>query len=572
MIMIKDKIQIDLLNALEKIGVKNEKPNLETPNNFVFGDYSSSIALKLGKTLHENPLEVAKKIIDNLPKNEAVEKVSLLKPGFINFWLKQDILNRNLKDVFENKIEIGSWHLGSNKKIMVEFAHPNTHKLFHIGHLRNITTGETIVRILETLGNKVIRANYQGDVGMHIAKCIYQLKKQPIKNLKTIREKIKFLGDAYAEGNKAYETDEKAKQEIIKINQRIYDKSDKEINSLWIETRQWSLDYFKEIYQRVYTHYDRLFFESELPEGGVEIAKEALNKGILEKSEGAIVFNGKKHGLDTRVFINSLGLPTYEGKELALAEKEFSEFGNLDKNIHVVGPEQASFFKVTIKVEELLNPEKYKNRQLHLIYGWVNLKTGKMSSRQGNVIEGEWLLNETKKTIKENFKCVDDVAETLAVAAVKYSFLRNGLQNTIAFDLKESISLDGNSGIYLLYTYVRCQSILRKHNTNIRSIDISTLPAGRQIDHNLEQEEIDLLRTLVKYPDVVYEAGKNFAPNFIANYLYDLAQRFNLFYQKHSVLQSDDEVKQFRLALTQATANILKKGLDLLGIKTVERM
>ncbi len=564
--MIKDII----LQEIKKI-LKNNLPqenfiDLQPPTNFNFGDYSTSIALKLTKVFKKNPLEIAENIKNNFPKLKEIEKIDVVNPGFINFWLSKKYLFKNLEKIAKNNFKFSQFYFGNNKKIMVEFAHPNTHKLFHIGHLRNISTGETMVRIFEALGNKVIRANYQGDVGLHIAKCLYGIKTSKIKieKLKTLEEKIDFIGKMYTLGTKAYEENENAKQEIIKINQQIYNQ-DKEILSLWQQTRQWSLDYFEKIYKRVDSHFDRYYFESEMAKRAIEICFEALKKGILEKSQGAIVFNGKKYGLDTRVFINSLGYPTYEGKELALAEKEFSEFGEIDKNIHCVTPEQTSFFKVTFKVQEILNP-KITGKQYHLAYEWVNLKTGKMSSREGNIIEANWLIDQIKEKIIKEFKCDEKIAEILAVSSAKYSFLKNSPKTAINFDIDESISINGNSAPYLIYTYVRCRSILNKKNT---SLDLSITKDDSII---LEIDELNILRKLYQFKEVVLKAGQEFSPNHIATYLYDLTSQYNLFYQKYPILKAKENIKNLRLLITLTTANTIKKGLELLGIKTVEKM
>jgi arginyl-tRNA synthetase len=568
--VIKEEILKNLQVVLEKMNVKNADIDLDHPANPDFGDYSTSVALKLTKVLKKNPLVIAQEIVKNLPKNLNIKKIELIKPGFINFWISDEFLVSNISDLLKKeKINYPEYHLGKNKKIMVEFAHPNTHKLFHIGHLRNISTGESIVRIMETVGNKVVRGNYQGDVGLHIAKCLYGIKnsKIDIKKLKTLQEKIEFIGKMYSYGTNAYEDNEKAKAEIIKINQMIYDK-DPVIIPLWIETRQWSLEYFDENYKRFYSHFDRLYFESEVHQKGLAIAKEILKKGILEKSQGAIVFNGKKYGLDTRVFINSLGFPTYEGKELGLAEKEFSDFGELDKIIHTVTPEQTSFFKVTFKVEELIDEKKYKNKQYHLAYEWVKLKAGKMSSREGNVIEANWLIDEIKNKILEKFKCDKDTAEILSVASAKYSFLKNGTQTIIAFDIDESISIEGNSAPYLIYTYVRCQSVLNKDQKSKIKDQNDIL----KIKNNLNNDELNVLRLINQFPETVQQAAIQLAPNLIANYLYDLAQKYNYFYQKNKILESKEKTKQFRLMLTQAVGKVIKEGLYLLGIKTVEKM
>ena len=569
--MLKNKLLEKLKVALKKIGVQEKEISLEHPSNPDFGDYATSIPLKLAKTLKKNPLQIAKDIVKNIPKTDFIEKVEVVKPGFINFWISPTYYLSSLQDFAEGNFSFPSYHLGINKKIMIEFAHPNTHKLFHIGHLRNISIGESLVRIFEAVDNKVIRSNYQGDIGLHIAKCIWSIKyKTSEKELnevrkKSLQEKMTFLGKAYSRGQIAFDEDEKAKKQIVEINGMIY-KEKGDILPIYQETRKWSFDYFAEIYKRVYSKFDRLYPESEFAQRGVKICKIAEEKDILKKSEGALVFAGKPYGLDTRVFINSLGYPTYEGKELALAEKEFSEFGELDKCIHVVTPEQKSFFKVTFKVEELLDEKKFKNKQFHLAYEWVKLKQGKMSSRTGNVVEAEWLIDKAKENILKKFKCDEKTAEIIAIAAVKYSFLKNNVFSQIAFDFDESISLEGNSGPYLLYTYVRTQSVLKKSDYHLGRTWVQDGIL------NFEKEEKELLRVLANFSEIIFEAAKSLSPNLIANYLYDLAQKYNLFYQKHKILESNEKVRSFRLLLTKSSGQVIKNGLYLLGINTVSKM
>src|SRR3990167_4234177 len=522
--MIKAKLQESIMTVLKKLGANVENVEISYPTHSAQGDFSTNVAFKYARQLNKNPLEFANEITKLILKESInfLEKVQIEKPGFINFWILDSYYLSHLQSIEKEQIKILPLSLGKQKKIMIEFAHPNTHKLFHIGHLRNISSGESLSRILTVVGNKVIRSNYQGDVGLHIAKCLWQLGKivktkgPDLFKKKTLQEKIALLGQAYSSGSKAFEEDAKAKKEIVEVNKMIYEQHG-DIISLWKETRQWSLDYFDSIYARVYTKFDRLYFESEFAERGKKIIQEALKKKILVKSKEAVIFDGKKYGLDTRVFLNALGIPTYEGKELALAEKEFSDFGLLDKCMHVVGPEQNSFFKVTFKVEELLDPEK--------------------------------------------FNCPGETAEVLAVASVKYSFLKKGISSEIVFDFDESISLDGNSAPYLIYTYVRTKSVLSKVK-NIEQFKIT----------NINPEEKALLQSLHKFPEVVYESAKNFSPSIIANYLYDLAQSYNLFYQKHPILRASDDLTPFRLVLTKNVGEVLRRGLDLLGIKTVEKM
>jgi len=568
--MIKEKIKNKIIQALKKLKINFPKNliRIETPKIFAFGDYSTSFVLKLSQNLKEDPLALAQKIKEKITIDGDIEKIDVVKPGFLNFWLNKKYLYKKLEKNNEGRFEFYPFPLGKNKKILIEYAQPNTHKLFHIGHLRNITLGEALARIFEASGNTVFRANYQGDVGLHIAKCLWAIKKSKIKiqNLKTktLSEKIQFIGKMYTKGNNAYEESQKAKEEIIKINQQIYNQ-DKKILSLWQETRQWSLDYFEKIYQRLETKFNQLFFESEMTKRAVEICQNALKKGILKKSRGAVVFDGKKYNLDTRVFINSLGYPTYEGKELTLAEKEFYQFKNIDKAIHLTTPEQKSFFKVTFKVEELINPKKFKDKQYHLSYEWVNLKEGKMSSRKGNIVEANWLINKVKERILNQFKTNKEIAEKISVAATKYAFLKTSPQKPINFDIEESISLKGNSGPYILYTYVRTQSVLKKlKEKNLIIKDIS---------FNLSKQEIDLLRFLNLFEESVFESAINLSPSFLSQYLYNLCQIFNLFYEQQPILkEKDKKIKTWRILLTKSSANIIKKGLNLLGIKTVDRM
>lgn len=548
----------------EASGVNNIE--LELPENESFGDYSTNVALgEKGK----NPREVAEAIVKKLrlfkQLNNFVEKIEVAGPGFINFWLKRDVLVDNLIQIDSEKEKYGSSDLFQNRKVVFEYAHPNTHKAFHIGHLRNITTGETLSRLYEAVGAKVIRVNYQGDVGLHIAKAIWGIKELGFEDPGSLKARAEFLGKAYAAGATAYEEDENAKGEIDSINTSIYEKSDTEINKIYEETRKWSLDYFDAIYKRVYTKFDRLYFESEVAQSGKEIALEALKKGILRESEGAVIFPGSEYELHDRVFVSGKGVPTYEAKDLGLAKLQFAEY-DPDKLIHTVGPEQTGYFQVIFKALELILPET-KGREVHVPYGWVRLKEGKMSSRTGNVILGEKVLDDAKESIKKTYKTEEKTAEMIAVGAVKYSFLKTGLNQDIAFDLRESISLEGNSGPYLQYTAARCNSVLGKSG---RVKERESISFDNETMEQFNNEELSILRSLVRFSEIIETAAKNYSPNLLCNYLYDLAQKYNEFYNKYRIIGSEDE--EFRLRLTSGVRQCLSNGLRLLGIETPEKM
>ncbi|MBI4895447.1 MAG: arginine--tRNA ligase [Candidatus Aenigmarchaeota archaeon] len=512
----------------------------------------------LAKELQKSPVEIAsnisKEFQDKIKHGSLVKEVKVVGP-YINFYINHEEFSKQvLAQVIKEKKKYGS-SKKNKQKIMVEFAHPNTHKLFHIGHLRNITTGESLSRILEFNGSKVIRANYQGDVGMHIAKCIWGIRKLGMIKTKKLDDKIRFLGKAYATGSKAFEEDDIAKQQIIEINKHVYNK-DKKIMKLWKTTRKWSLEYFNRIYKRVYTKFDRLYFESEVATSGKTIALESVKDGILKESDGAIIFEGEKYNLHNRVFINSAGLPTYEAKDLGLAKLQLKEFGP-DLIVHVLGPEQLGYTQVLFKVLEEIFP-KMKNKQFHLAYGWVKLREGKMSSRTGNVIEGEWLLDELKKTILEKYPKSKKISESIAIAAAKYYFLKVSTPTEISFDINEAVSLEGNTGPYIEYTYARANSILKKSKKKPK---IKTLK---------DQLEMNLTKKISEFPETVEKSAKDLKPNLIANYTYDLATLFNEYYQTSRIIGNENE--QAKLTLVLGVKQVLENSLNLLGIKPLEKM
>ncbi|OGG10011.1 arginine--tRNA ligase [Candidatus Gottesmanbacteria bacterium RBG_16_43_7] len=645
-------------DTLLQMGFPGAEVTVNIPENPSNGEYTTNIALQLRSNSKLWPMDIALQVVNKVKSQnskveskqhnhiktqvcqklsresggkdvlQAVKDIKVAPPGFINFYLTEAEFSRRINEVLKtDRSELADSGTTSRlpfRQVMVEFAHPNTHKAFHIGHLRNITTGEAIVRLLESQGSKVIRVNYQGDIGMHIAKAIYGLlhsQKSKVKsqNLDEIRkrsvyEKVEYLGQAYAAGSNAFEESDDVKAQIGEINKKIYAK-DSEIYPLYQETRQWSLDYFAAIYQRVGSHFDRFYFEGEVYETGKNYVLAGLKKGIFVESDGAIIFPGEKFGLHNRVFITHEGNATYEAKDMGLAPLQFSEF-KPDLILHVVGPEQASYFQVVFEALAQLFPDT-KGKEYHLIYGWVKLKHGKMSSRTGLVVLGEWLLDVVKKEVnnillnndtKYNKVEQEMIAEKTAIAAVKYAFLKVSTSQEIAFDLKESVNINGDSGPYLLYAYARCRSVLKKADKQWSMESVLSIMETEPQTHNTKYKSLNtafnpeehyLARLIYQFPEIASDAARNYAPNVLARYLYQLAQAFNLFYQKHQILSQKSNVKSQnklniktvdndnnlgnslskkelltinRLGLTAATAKILQQGLFLLGIETVERM
>jgi arginyl-tRNA synthetase len=355
--------------------------------------------------------------------------------------------------------------------------------------------------------------------------------------------------------------------------QAVYDRSDKKVNKLYDTGRRWSLQYFEEIYKRLGTKFDYYYFESDAAKAGKKIVEQGIKKGIFKKSQGAVVFPGEKHGLHTRVFINSVGLPTYEAKELGLAPTKYKDFA-YDLSLIITGNEIIDYFKVLLTALAKINPS-IAEKTKHLSHGMVRLPEGKMSSRTGNIVTAEQLIGEVKKRalhIMESSRSdipkaqQQATAEIIAVGAIKYSLLRVGLGKDIIFDFDKSLSLEGESGPYLQYTYARCRSILRQ--VNLAKLSFPKLSLAK-----FSKEEEKLLRLLYRLPEVVESAAQNFSPNLVASFVFDVAQAYNNFYNTHRVLQAETkEVKHFRLLLTGAVAQIIQNSLYLLGMKTPERM
>ncbi len=583
--MIQEDIKDVVQKACATLGYKTEEIALEHPESAEHGDYSTNVALVLAKKLSKNPHEVAEEIRSRILDtkyqilNTSIEKVEVAGPGFINFFLSKEYFLSALQDVQRKKDAYGKNSISKGKRVLVEFTDPNPFKEFHIGHLYSNIVGESLSRLFEATGAAVKRANYQGDIGLHVAKAVWGMQKDmesqgmtlQALGKKTLKERIHFLGSAYARGARAHEEDPKAKLEIEDLNQKIFS-LDKTVKEFYQKGRKWSLEYFETIYKRLGTKFDYYYFESEVGKAGLALVQKGLEKGIFEKSQGAVIFPGEKYGLHSRVFINSLGLPTYEAKELGLAPTKYKDF-KYDLSLIVTGNEIIDYFKVLIAALKELEPSLAEKTH-HLSHGMVRLPEGKMSSRTGTVITAESLLEEVKTRV---FKVMEssgtdmptkereNAAEGIALGAVKYSLLRVGLGKDIIFDFDTSLNLEGESGPYLQYTYARCKSILRKVKLSPTKFKLSPT--------KFTPEEMALLRLLYRFEEVVQEAAEKFSPNLVCNFVFDLAQRYNLFYNTSPVLKAETkELKDFRLLLTVSVAQVIENGLSLLGIKTLERM
>jgi len=571
-----EKINNLIIEALKKLDINNEASfSVEHPADLKMGDYSTNVAMVLSKSLKQNPKELAEKILEELNKNknEVIERIEVAGAGFINFYLSREFFANSLNEIIENE-KFGSNDSKNGEVIMVEYTDPNPFKPFHIGHLMSNSIGESLSRLVEYSGAETIRANYQGDVGLHVAKAIYGLLQKGMPDSsKSVNEQAEYIGECYSFASNLYEEYEEIKKEINKINKQVYEKSDDKINEIYLLGRVITLEAFETVYAILGTKFKHYFFESDMAERGKEIVNKNLGENgakVFEESNGAIVFHGEKHDekLHTRVFINSEGLPTYETKEIGLTVTKF-EKENPDTSIVITAIEQGEYMKVVAKAISLIHPE-YESRMRHITHGMLRFATGKMSSRKGNIITGESLIYDVSNAILEKIKDrdftdleKDKVSKMVGVGALKYSILKQSIGGDIIYDFDKSISFEGDSGPYLQYSYARAKSILNKAKE--ADIDLNySIPSDWEI---LEVEKM-----LYKFPEVVARAQDEYAPHYITHYLVELARAFNSFYGNNQIVNKEDETSSYKLAITSAFSRVIQNGLYLLGIESPEKM
>ena len=527
-----------------------------------FGDYATNVALQVAKQLHKKPHEIADALATKLHDNLAgkVADINVAGPGFVNIKLNDQTLLETLKARSDQSL--------AGQVIVAEYSDPNPFKTLHAGHLYTSVVGDVIANLLEFAGAKVHRVNYGGDVGLHVAKAMWgilqELGGEDFSGLSQVAEKerTEWLSRCYVEGNMSYEKDNAAKSEIIEINKRVYqvhasdDKTSSFAKIYW-RCRKWSYDSFDELYQLIgIKRFEKYYPESQVAPIGLKIVKEHIGD-TYEKSQGAVVFNGEKYGLHTRVFITAEGLPTYEAKEVGVLFLKKEDFP-FDRSIVITANEIDEYMKVVFKSVEQFEPELVR-LTTHLTHGIVKLSGGqKMSSRLGNILGANDILAAAKQAIEGmGYPSADETY----LGAIKYAFLKQRIGGDIVYDPKESVSLEGNSGPYLQYAHARACSILNKAATSPDSVGTAAV---------LEADERSLARKISEYTEVVKRAVDELMPHHITTYLYELAQSFNRFYEHNRVI--GDHREQIRLNLVTSYAVTLKAGLNLLGIKAPDKM
>ena len=536
--------------------------SVEIPGEKSHGDYSTNVALVLAKKLGKNPREVAEEIKQGIEKsfgtaqdeNMLFSKIEIAGPGFINFFIADKVFIDNLKSIDKN---YGKGVELKNKKVIIDYTDPNPFKEFHIGHLMSNAIGESLSRIFEFQGAKVKRVCYQGDVGIHVAKAIWGKIQKP--------ELV--WGQAYAFGAEKFEADENAKKQITELNKVIYNRSDKDINKLYDEGKKVSLKRFDEIYKKLDTKFDYFIFESEAVPAGKKIVEDNMGKVFEKGDNGAIIFKGERFGLHTRVFINSEGIPTYEAKDLANALIKYKKY-KYDKSVVITANEQTDYFKVMLCAMSQTNP-KLAEKTKHIGHGMLRLPEGKMSSRTGKVITGESLIEKVEELVSQKIegrelseKDKREIIEAVAVGAIRYSILKQSIGSDIIYDFDKSISFEGDSGPYLQYSYTRANSVLEKASKEKIKPSFKNVPA----------EISQLEKSLSYFPEIVLKASENYEPHFLVLYLTELASTFNAYYAKNKIVDKSDKYSPYKIALAKAFTIVMKNGLWMLGIKTLEKM
>ncbi len=569
-------------DALLNLEIEVSDFALEHPEDLKNGDYSTNVALAIAKSIKKNPKVLAEKImveINRLNVDKNIEKVEIAGAGFINFHLSRKFFAKSVEEILNKAEDFGKNKVLSGQKIMVEYTDPNPFKPFHIGHLMTNAIGESIARILEHSGAEVARANYQGDVGLHVAKAIWGLLQKGLPETHfSNTAKAKYIGECYSFGSGNYDNNLKAKEEIDEINKKIYTREDKKINDIYTLGFDITMEAFEDLYKMLGTKFDFYFLESQMADIGREIVNANMGKAeglegsrrIFEESDGAIVFKAEKYDpkLHTRVFITSQNLPTYETKELGLTTEKFKTEPDMDLSIVITANEQMDYMRVVAKAISLIHPD-FANRMKHITHGMMRFATGKMGSRKGNVITGESLLNDTRDDVLERmtdreFGNVEreKIASEVGVAAIKYSVLKQSIGGDIIYDFEKSISFEGDSGPYLQYSYARANSVLEKAQKE------NILPDP----HVFSEEIFEVEKLLYKFPEVVFRSASLYEPHYIANYLIEVARAYNNFYGNMIIVNKEDKTSPYKVALTYAFSFVMKTGLDLLGIRAPKKM
>ncbi len=548
------------------------------------------------KASKKKPEETAQEIGDYLVANASeVEKFNVVK-GFLNMVIKKGHWVSALNNILADDNFGKKTPTAESPLYMVEYSSPNTNKPLHLGHVRNNLLGSSLCRILEACGLRVVKTNIVNDRGIHICKSMLAWKL--FGNGETPENSGKkgdhLVGDYYVKFDKEYraqvkelmaqgQSEEDAKKNaplMVEAQQMLkkWEDGDKEVRALWEMMNNWVYAGFDETYKRMGVSFDKIYYESQTYLDGKAKVNEGLEKGVFYRREdGSVWADLTKDGLDEKLLLRADGTSVYMTQDIGTAQQRFRDY-DISRMIYVVGNEQNYHFQVLSILLDRLG-FKWGKDLVHFSYGMVELPEGKMKSREGTVVDADDLMDKMVEDAKQMSlelgklqDCseaeVDEVARICGLGALKYFILKVDPRKNMMFDPKESIDFNGNTGPFIQYTHARICSVLRKAT----EMGI-TLPNKLNEDLQISDTEGVLIQALASYPDVVAQAGKEFSPALIANYIYDLVKQFNSFYHDFSILKEENEdVRAFRLLLSKSVAKVVKSGMGLLGIEVPERM
>ncbi|MGO3801796.1 MAG: arginine--tRNA ligase [Fusobacterium sp.] len=570
MLRIEKYIEEIFMQIINKIYSEKELRPIEISiaTNEKFGDFQTNFAMMNSKIIGGNPRKIAENIVEAMEENEIIEKLEVAGPGFINIYLKDSYLGKYISKMTTENFDFQD--LDKDGEVLIEYSSPNIAKRMHIGHLRSTIIGDSIKRIFKFLGYTTVSDNHIGDWGTQFGKLIIgynnwldkaAYEKNPIEELERVYVKFAQESESHPE------LEDQARAELKKLQD-----GDEENYKLWQEFIKVSLDEYNKIYKRMDisfdTYYGESFYHSIMP----EVIKELEDKKIAVEDQGAkVVFFDEKDNLFPCIVQKKDGAFLYSTSDIATVKYRKDNY-NLNRMIYLTDERQQDHFRQFFKITEMLGWEVEK---VHLWFGIMRFADGIFSTRKGNVIKLEQLLDEAKKKafeiIEEKNPSLsldekENIAEVVGVGSIKYADLSQNKQSPIIFEWNKILSFEGNTAPYLQYSYARIQSILRKGKT-----------LGKEVNSNQEikindKSERALTTFLTLFPTMVQKAGENYKPNLVTDYLFELAKKFNTFYNACPILNQEDDILKSRLLIIDRVAKTLKEGLDLLGIKTVDRM
>ena len=548
---------------------------LVEPPNPDLGDLAFG-CFPLAKALKKGPPQISNELKLKIQPDQVISKVEAVGP-YLNISFTATALGAHLLAPIQNGDHFKKALTEKTQKTMVEFSQPNTHKELHVGHMRNLCLGDALIRVLKYSGYDIVSSTFPGDVGTHVAKCLWYMKFHNTE-APPASGKGEWLGRMYSLGNNKLEDElgtpkEAQNRETLTMILHQLEAKSGEYYELWKETREWSIELMKKVYQWADVRFDSWYWESDVDSDSVKYVKQLFKDGQLIESQGAIGMDLEADKLGFCLLLKKDGTGLYATKDVELARRKFNDF-KIEKSVYVVDMRQALHFKQVFKVLETLGFEQAKDC-FHLQYNFVELPDGAMSSRKGNIVPLLTLVKNMETMVKEQYLAryanewtvaeINLVAEQVAKGAVKYGMLRIDNNKKIVFDMAEWLKLDGESGPFIQYSFARINSLCRKFNFNLNESVTYGL-----LEHPAERK---LMQSLIHFNTVAVRAAEEYRPSLLCTYLYEVAKKFNFFYHECSIAQAESpELKQARLALSYCTGQVLKQGLSLLGIPAPERM